>query len=82
MTGTHDNAIRFHEEDGTTLKVFQDTHDRFKTTVARLEKLESNTLYHGYDEDEAINVFEECLERFDIGDVESLDEIQWEAPRN
>ncbi len=80
MSEANDGDIRLHEEGATILKVFQDSFDRYKTTVARVEKLESNVLYHGYDKDEAISVFEECLERFDIDEVDSLDEIQWAAP--
>lgn len=66
------------EENGTVLKCWHDdAHGRFKTSVSRVEQLESNTLYWGGDREDAIDVYEECLERFDIGEVDSLDDIQW-----
>lgn len=81
MSGDNESGngkIRRIEVENTVLSVFQDSYDRFKTTVVRVEKLESNCLYEGYDKEKAIRVFDECSQRFDIGEVESLDEIEWD----
>jgi len=77
MNGNDNGNIRRVEKGDTTLNVYHSTNDRIKTTVARVKDLERNVLYNGYDEQTAIEVFNECLERFDIDEVESLDEIQW-----
>lgn len=77
-----EHSIKLYESGTTQLKVWKDGYDRYITVVARQEDLESNVLYHGYNRSEALAVFDECLERFDIDDVDSLDEIQWSADRS
>lgn len=68
------------ETDGTRLKCWHDAaHGRYKTSVSRVAELESNTLYWGDDPETAIEVYEECLERFDIGAVDSVDDIEWSS---
>ena len=73
------DKIQRKEVGSTQIQVYQDEFDRFKTTVARVENLESNQLYCGYDKETAIEVYNECLERFNIDEVDSLDEIMWSS---
>lgn len=77
MKVDHEPRIRKYKSGDTHLHVFEDFHGRYKTVVGRFEALESKTLYEGYDKDEAISVYNECLERFTIDEVDSVDEIQW-----
>ena len=73
------DSIMYHKEGETILHVFEDSYGKIKTSVCRPDKLESNVLYHGYDTDTALEVANECLERFDIDEVESLAEIEWNS---
>ncbi len=77
MIPEQEPRIRKHNSGDTHLHVFEDVHGKYKTVVGRTEQLESNTLYEGYDKEEAIKVYNECLDKFDIDEVDSLDEIQW-----
>lgn len=69
--------IRKYKSGNTHLHVFKDLHDKYKTVVGRFEQLESKILYEGYDKNEAIKVYNECLERFDIDEVDSVEDIEW-----
>lgn len=71
--------IRHKSVGNTDIQVFEDCYGKYKTTVTRVENLESNELYWGYDEGKAIEIYEECMERFDIDEVGSLDQIQWNS---
>lgn len=69
--------IRKHTSNGAQLRVFKDYHDKYKTTVSRVDKLQSNVLYEGYDKDEAIKVYNECLSLYSIGEVDDVEDITW-----
>lgn len=70
--------IKHKQVGNTEIQVFQDSYDKYKTTVTRVEKLESKQLYWGYDKETAIEIYEECLKRFNIDKIESLNQIQWD----
>jgi hypothetical protein len=75
----NDDAIRAKEVDGIHLRTFEDSHGRFATTLTEPETLSSNALYdHGYDKDEALRVFDECLERFDLSEIDDVTDVSWE----
>jgi len=74
---TMSNKIKHKKVGSTDIQVFEDCYGKWKTTVTRIDNLESNQLYWGYDKDTAVEIYNECLNRFDIDKVDSLDEIQW-----
>lgn len=79
MSQATDGAIRERECNGIHLRVFEDSHGRFATTLTEPQTLSANALYdHGYDREKAIDIFEECLERFDLCEIDDVESVGWE----
>lgn len=75
-----DDAIRAKEVDGIHLRTFKDAHGRYATTLTEPATLSANALYdHGYDKDEALAVFDECLARFDLAEIDDVESVSWES---
>ena len=74
-----DSSIRFEKENGVGIRVSQDMYNRYKTTIAEVEKLQFNVLYEGYEKEVAITVFNEFFEHYTLSEVENVNDVQWNS---